>query len=82
MNAAILLLCVVLVFVPIRYLYPSRAPVLQMPTLVLGALWGVLMIAMLWQAPEVSRAIFWLSLIFPAYYVVLSLVLQARRRGI
>jgi phosphatidylcholine synthase len=81
-NAAILLLGVALVFVPIRYLYPSRTPVLQVPTLVLGAIWGVLMIVMLWQAPDVSRAIFWLSFVFPAYYMALSLVLQARRRGI
>jgi phosphatidylcholine synthase len=82
MNAVILLLCVALVFLPIRYLYPSRTPVLRTPTLVLGAIWGALMIAMLWQAPEVSRAIFRVSLIFPAYYAALSLVLQARRRGI
>ncbi|MBM3817665.1 MAG: CDP-diacylglycerol O-phosphatidyltransferase [Acidimicrobiia bacterium] len=81
-NAGILLLLTALVFVPIRYVYPSRTPVLQAPTLVLGVLWGVLMIAMLWQAPEVSRLIFWLSLLFPAYYVALSLALQARRRGI
>src|SRR5688572_12575810 len=82
LNAAILLAGVTLVFVPIGYVYPSRTPVLQVPTLVLGALWGVLMIVMLFQAPEVSRAIFWLSLVFPLYYVVLSLVVHARRRVI
>ena len=81
-NAAILLTAVALVFVPIRYVCPSRTPVLQVPTLVLGVLWGVLMIAMLFQAPDVSRAIFWLSFVFPLYYVVLSLVLHARRRVI
>jgi phosphatidylcholine synthase len=79
-NAAILVLCVVLVFVPIGYVYPSRTPVLQLPTVALGAIWGVLMTVMLWQAPAVSRAVFWLSLVFPAYYVVLSLMLEARRR--
>ena len=82
LNAAILLAAVALVFVPIRYVYPSRTPMLQVPTLVLGALWGVLMIAMLFQAPDVSRTIFWLSLVFPLYYVVLSLILHARRRVI
>jgi phosphatidylcholine synthase len=82
LNAAILLLAVALVFVPIKYVYPSRTRVLQLPTLVLGALWSVLMIAMLLQAPDVSRTIFWLSLVFPLYYVVLSLVLHARRRVI
>ena len=82
LNAVILLVCVALVFVPIGYVYPSRTPVLQVPTLVLGALWGVLMIAMLFQAPDVSRVIFWLSFVFPLYYVVLSLILHARRRTI
>jgi phosphatidylcholine synthase len=80
LNAAILVVCVVLVFVPVGYVYPSRTTVLRVPTLALGVIWGVLMIAMLWQAPDVSRALFWLSLLFPAYYVVLSLVLDARRR--
>jgi phosphatidylcholine synthase len=82
LNAAILLICVALVFVPIGYVYPSRTTVLQVPTLVLGAVWGVLMIAMLFQAPDVSRLIFLLSFVFPLYYLVLSLVLHARRRVI
>jgi phosphatidylcholine synthase len=79
-NAAILLAAAVLVFVPVRYVYPSRTPVFLAPTIALGALWGVLMIVMLWQAPDVSRPVFWLSFVFPLYYVALSLVLDARRR--
>ena len=31
-NAAVLLMFVVLVFVPIRYVYPSRTPILQLFT--------------------------------------------------
>ncbi len=46
----------------------------------LGALWGLLMIAMLWQMPRVSRPMFWASLVFPAYYLLLSLGLDIRRR--
>ena len=30
----------VLVFVPIRYVYPSRTTALKWPTLVLGAMWA------------------------------------------
>jgi phosphatidylcholine synthase len=81
-NAAILALGVALVFVPTRYVYPSRTKMLRGPTLALGVIWGVLMIVLLSQAPDVSRLVFWLSLVFPVYYVALSLVLQARRRGI
>ena len=79
-NAAILLALVALVFVPIRYVYPSRTPVWHGPTVVLGALWGVLMIVMLRQAPDVPPVVLGASLVFPVYYVALSLALEFRRR--
>jgi phosphatidylcholine synthase len=79
-NAAILLAFAVLVFVPIRYLYPSRGPVFRTPTIVLGVVWGALMLAMLWQFPAVSRGVFLASLVFPIYYAALSLWLEIRRR--
>ena len=79
-NAAILLVLAGLVFVPIRYVYPSRTPAWRAPTIALGVLWGLLMMAMLWQMPEISRPIFWASLVFPVYYVALSLALEVRRR--
>lgn len=79
-NAAILLALAVMVFVPIRYLYPSRGAAYQRLTNVLGVLWGGLMLVMLWQFPAVSRPVFLASLLFPGYYTILSLVLDARRR--
>jgi phosphatidylcholine synthase len=79
-NAAILVGLAVMVFVPIRYLYPSRGAAYQMLTNVLGVIWGILMLVMLWQLPMVSRAVFLASLVFPAYYAILSFVLEARRR--
>ena len=79
-NAAILLVLAFFVFVPIRYLYPSRTPVLVWPTNILAAIWGVLMLLILWRYPAVSRPLFLASLVFPLYYVVVSLVLHLRRR--
>ena len=79
-NGVILLVLVVLVFVPIRYLYPSRSPVLQAPTIALGVIWALLMLVMLWQFPAVSRAIFLASLVFPIYYAMASLWLEFARR--
>ncbi len=79
-NAAILLALTVLVFVPIRYVYPSRTPVWRVPTVVLGALWSLLMFTMLWQMPAVSWPIFLASMVFPADYFALSLALDVRRR--
>jgi hypothetical protein len=37
------------------------------------------MLVMLWQLPAVSRPVFIASLVFPAYYAILSFVLEARR---
>ena len=80
-NAAVLLVLVILVFVPVRYVYPSRTPVLRSLTIGLGIMWGVLMVAMLWRMPAVPPIIFGMSLIFPLYYAALSLVLDRRRRA-
>jgi phosphatidylcholine synthase len=79
-NAAVLIGLAVLVFVPIAYVYPSRTPTLRVPTLVLGLTWALLVLVMIWQFPDVARPFLYLSLIFPAYYLVLSLVLNVRRR--
>ena len=79
-NATLLLVLALLVFVPVRYVYPSRTPQLRSVTIALGIVWGVLMIAMLWRMPAVPRPLFWASLIFPAYYAALSLVIDVRRR--
>ena len=76
-NAAILLLFAVLVFVPIRYIYPSRTPVYRVPTNLLGGVWGVALVAMMWQYPAVSRPLFLASFAFPIYYLAISLL--ARR---
>jgi phosphatidylcholine synthase len=80
-NGIILLALAVLVFVPLRYVYPSRTPVWRPLTIALGVIWGALMLVMLWQYPAVSQPVFVASLIFPVYYVALSLVLQIRRSG-
>jgi phosphatidylcholine synthase len=78
-NAAILLTLAVLVFVPVRYLYPSRGAVLRVPTIAFGLIWAVLMLVMLWQFPAVSRPVFFASLAFPIYYAAVSLWLELRR---
>jgi phosphatidylcholine synthase len=80
-NAAVLLALAILVFVPVRYVYPSRTPVLRSLTVGLGIMWGVLLVVMLWRMPAVPPVVFWMSLIFPVYYVALSLMLNRRRRA-
>jgi phosphatidylcholine synthase len=78
-NLIILLVLAALVFVPIRYVYPSRTPTRRRLTIALGIVWGVLMLVLWWQMPAVSRPVLWASFVFPVYYLLLSLALHFRR---
>jgi phosphatidylcholine synthase len=78
-NAIVLLVLSALVFVRIRYVYPSRTPVLRTPTLVLGGVWAAAIAIVIARWPSPPRWLTIGSLAFPVYYLVLSLVLNARR---
>ena len=78
-NAVVLLAFVILVFVRIGYVYPSRTPVLRGLTNALGVIWGLMMLAVVWLLPSVPRSLLILSLFFPVYYSVLSFWLHAQR---
>ena len=75
-NAVILLVLSVLVFVSIRYVYPSRTTAWKVPTLVLGTTWAVLLAWLIWRLPATGGPWLVLSLVFPAYYLGLSLWLN------
>lgn len=71
-NLAFLLFFVVMVFVPMRWLYPSRMEQGRSVTVWLGAVWAVMGFILILQMPEPSRWLAWLSLYYPAYYTVAS----------
>ena len=77
--AIVLLVCAVLVFVPIGYVYPSRTTTLQAPTLALTCLWLASYAVLLVQLPDPSPVWLTISIAYVVYYVVLSLYLTARR---
>lgn len=79
-NAAIVMALAALVFVPIGYVYPSRTTTWRMATLVLGGVWAALMLWIVWSLPRISAAAVTISLLYPLYYAVLSIVLHVRRR--
>lgn len=79
-NAVILVTLAILVFVPIRYVYPSRTATLKVPTLVLGASWALIFTWMVWRLPATDGPWVALSMVFPVYYVALSLWLHGRSR--
>ena len=79
-NAVLLSALAVLVFVPIRYVYPSRTVTLRVPTLVLGAIWALLVLVAIWRLPATGGPWLNLSLVFPVYYTALSFYLHAKRQ--
>jgi phosphatidylcholine synthase len=77
----------VLVFVPVRYLYPSRMTTLRTTTLVLSAVWAVTYVVLLLQYPDPHPAVVAVSLAYLVYYNGLSVWLTvtgalARRRSV
>ena len=77
-NAFVIIALSVLVFVPIKYIYPSRSPRFRLQTNVIGALWGGAVFYIIYRLPESSKTLVFASLVFPAYYTALSLWLEFR----
>jgi phosphatidylcholine synthase len=80
-TAAWVLLLSVLVFAPLKFLYPSRAPHFRKSSIVLGAIWGVVMAYAIWLLPDAPPILLWASLVYPAYYCGTSFWLQATGRA-
>jgi phosphatidylcholine synthase len=77
-NLATILICGILVFVPIKFIYPSRTLAFQRLTLALGVIWGIIQLVMLFTYPHHSLPLLWGSFYFPVYYVGISLYLMLR----
>ncbi len=74
--------CAIAVFIPIKYVYPSKLRVLRRTTNAAGMLWGLaLSLAIL--RPEWASRFFLveISLAYPAFYMALSLWLQREPRA-
>jgi phosphatidylcholine synthase len=71
-NFVILVLCNILVFVPVKYIYPSRNTRLRRLTLGLTYLYCGIGVWGLMQYPSVPQWIVWISLVYVGYYVFLS----------
>lgn len=78
-NGFAIIVLSILVFVPLRFIYPSRAPRFRMSVNLLGALWGAAVFYLIHRLPTPPRWLLLASLLFPAYYTGLSLWLELRR---
>ena len=78
-NAFLIIALSILVFVPIKFIYPSRSPRFRASINISGAVWGVAVLYMIYRLPHGDRTLAFASLFFPAYYTILSLWLEFRR---
>jgi phosphatidylcholine synthase len=79
--AVIVVVCAVLVFVPVRYIYPSRMTSLRGLTLALSAVWAVTYAVLLVQFPSPNPWVVAVSLGYLVYYAGLSGYLTLRNRS-
>lgn len=80
-NACWLVFFAGAVFVPLRYVYPSRTTTLRALTVTLGIAWAAILLYALVTLATVPRWLVTASLAFPVYYFVLSVYLHARHRN-
>ncbi|MBA2698726.1 MAG: CDP-alcohol phosphatidyltransferase family protein [Nocardioidaceae bacterium] len=74
-TSVILMACTILVFVPIRYVYPSRTRAFRSLNIGFTCLWLVTYAVLLAQEPDPDVIVVLLSLVYLVYYAGLSLYL-------
>lgn len=77
-TTAVLMVLTVLIFVPVKYVYPSRTETLWYTNMALATAFLVLFGAITSQLPDVPFVLTGLSLVYLAYYVAISLWLTLR----
>lgn len=71
--------CAVLSFIPVHFVYPTKTKTLQTVTILGATLWGLMMLAPCVYPGKASIMALRVSLLYPVYYIGLSLVLHSRR---
>jgi len=72
-NLGFLLVFNILIFVPIKYIYPTRTKRLKILTLALSGIYGAIGVLGIILYPNVPQWIIYASFVYIAYYFVLSL---------
>ena len=80
LNLAVIVTCGILVFVPIKYIYPSRTRPFRKLTLTLSGLWSVAIVIVFFNFDNPPLGLVKLSLLFIAYYIGISLYLHFREK--
>lgn len=72
-SEIILLTGAILIFVPIKWVYPSRTIFLRKTTLSLAAVYAIQLIALVWMFNNIPYWLAWTSLLFPVYYIAVTI---------
>ena len=81
LNAVVVVALTVLTVLPVRFIYPNLAPrPWKTPTMIGGAVWTALLVWMWTRYPSPPALLMWVSLIYPAFYMALSVWLDAKAR--
>ncbi len=79
-NLCIIISLVLLVFVPVKYIYVNRTRPFRRITLPLTIVWSIMALGILWRLPDPSPLLVWTSLLYVVYYVAMSVVLTLQLR--
>jgi phosphatidylcholine synthase len=80
-NSLILFIFAALIFVPVKYLSYS-SPILRGITYAVSLLYGLVLVAILFNFNNVDMRLVWVSLIAPLYYAIASLYLHLTGQSI
>ncbi len=82
LNAIVLLALAALTVSPLRFLYPNLAPrPWKLPVMLGAAAWLAMLLGMLLVYRRVPGWVVGVSLIYPAFYATLSILIDPQRRG-
>lgn len=80
LNGVALIGLAVLTVAPVRFLYPNLAPrPWKLPVMLGAAVWAVILIGMLFVYRQAPGWVVALSLVYPAFYVILSILIDPQR---
>ena len=82
LNLGVLVILNILIFVPIKYIYPTRTKRLKKLTLVLSYLFGIFALIGLILYPNEPKWIWWVTLLYAVYYLALSLWPRKREMAV
>lgn len=74
-NLGLIVFLSIMIFVPIKYAYPSRMNKWKTPTLVLSTFWSVELLLVVLQLPNPNMMLVYTSFIFVIYYLAVSLLI-------